>query len=83
MEILQGEKLDKVTDKLQPLCFPNIWNLIASFKHSASIRGPMDNILFLKLKSPYDYIQDNCFLGQMVRQKGQNIIKGATKDVEC
>jgi hypothetical protein len=29
----------------------------------------MDNILFLKLKSPYDYIQDSCFPGQMTRQK--------------
>jgi hypothetical protein len=36
MEILQGEKLDKVMDKFQPLCSPNIRNLIASFKHSAS-----------------------------------------------
>jgi hypothetical protein len=34
MEILQGEKLDKVMDKFQPLCSPNIWNLITSFKHS-------------------------------------------------
>jgi hypothetical protein len=29
----------------------------------------MDNIFFLKLKNPYDYIQDSCFLGQMVGQK--------------
>jgi len=29
----------------------------------------MDNIFLLKLKSPYDYIQDSCFLGQMARQK--------------
>jgi len=29
----------------------------------------MDNILLLKLKSPYDYIQYNCFHGQMVGQK--------------
>jgi len=55
MEIFQGEKLDKVMDKFQPLCSPNIQNLIASFKHSASTRGPLDNIFF-KLKSPYYYI---------------------------
>jgi hypothetical protein len=29
----------------------------------------MDIILLLKSKSPYDYIQDNCFLRQMVGQK--------------
>jgi hypothetical protein len=55
VEILQGEKLDKVINKFQPLCSPNIQNLIAFFKHSIGIKGPMNNIL-LKLKSPYDYI---------------------------
>jgi hypothetical protein len=29
----------------------------------------MDNILILKLKIPYDYIQDSCFPRQMVGQK--------------
>ncbi len=29
----------------------------------------MDNILAFKSKSPYDYIQDSCFLRQMVGQK--------------
>jgi hypothetical protein len=67
--ILQGEKLDKVMDKFQPFCFPNIQNLIASFKHSAGTKGPMENIFFLKSKSPYDYIQDSCFPRQMVRQR--------------
>jgi len=69
MEILQGEKLAKVMDKFQPLCSPNIQNLIISFKHNASTRGPMDNPLLLKSKSPYEYIQKSCFLGQMARQK--------------
>jgi hypothetical protein len=69
MEIFHGEKLDKVMDKFQPLCSPNIRNFIVSFKHSASTRGPMDNTLLLKSMSPYDYIQDSCFLGQMARQK--------------
>jgi len=56
MEIFQGEKLDEVMDKFQPMCFPNIRNFNASFKHNAGTKGPMDNILFLKLKNPYDYI---------------------------
>jgi hypothetical protein len=38
-------------------------------KHNAGTRSPMDNILFFKSKSHYDYIQDSCFHGQMVRQK--------------
>jgi hypothetical protein len=29
----------------------------------------MDNMLLLKSKSPYDYIQDSCFPRQMARQK--------------
>jgi len=29
----------------------------------------MDSILLLKSKSPYDYIQDSCFPGQMVGKK--------------
>ncbi len=29
----------------------------------------MHSILLLKLKSPYDYIQDSCFPRQMVGQK--------------
>jgi hypothetical protein len=29
----------------------------------------MDNILLLKSKNPYDYIQNSCFLRQMVGQK--------------
>jgi len=69
MEILQGEKLDKVMDKFQPFYSPNIQNLVVTFKHNVGTQGPMDNILFLKSKSPYDYIQDSCFLGQMAGQK--------------
>jgi hypothetical protein len=29
----------------------------------------MDNIFFLKSNNPFDYIQDSCFLRQMVGQK--------------
>jgi hypothetical protein len=42
--------------------------LVAAFKHHAS-RGYIDNILELKSKSHYDYIQEHCFLGQVVGQK--------------
>jgi hypothetical protein len=37
VEILQGEKFDKVMDKFQPLYSPNIRNFIASFKHNDGI----------------------------------------------
>jgi hypothetical protein len=36
VEILQGEKLDKVMDKFQTLYSSNIQILIASFRHNAS-----------------------------------------------
>jgi hypothetical protein len=73
MKILQGEKLDKMTNKFQPMCYLNIQNLIPSFKHNASTKGFVDNIIFLKSKNPYDYIQENCFHGQMVGQKNVSI----------
>jgi hypothetical protein len=37
LEILQGEKLDKVMDKFQTFYSPNIRNLITSFKHNVGI----------------------------------------------
>jgi hypothetical protein len=42
VDILQGGKFHKVMDKFKPLCSPNIQNLIASFKHTVDIKGPMD-----------------------------------------
>jgi hypothetical protein len=47
MEIFQGEKLDKVINKFQPLCPPNIRNLIVTFKHNVSTKGPMDRHTYL------------------------------------
>jgi hypothetical protein len=85
VEILQGEKFDKVMDKFQPLCSPNIRNLIASIKHSAGTQGPMDNIFFLKLKNLYDYIQNSCFLKQMVGRKVflfKMLLYGPTSEVD-
>jgi hypothetical protein len=38
-------------------------------KHNAGTRNPIDNILFFKSNSRYDYIHDGCFFRQMVRQK--------------
>jgi hypothetical protein len=40
VEILQDEKLDKVMDKFQPLCSPNIWNLIASLNIVLVLQAP-------------------------------------------
>ncbi len=56
-------------DNFMPLCFLEFRNLIASFKHHYANRGYIDNILLLKPKSCYDYIQDGCFLEQMLNQK--------------
>jgi hypothetical protein len=62
VECLKGEKNYHVMDKFILLCSPNIQNLITSFKHNLGIGGYMDNALLLKSKSPYDLIQNSCFL---------------------
>ncbi len=69
VELLKGEKLDQALLKFTPLCFPNIHNFIASLKHHPSNLGSIDYILKLKAMSSYDFIKDNCFLGQQVGQK--------------
>jgi hypothetical protein len=46
----------------------NVWNLVASFKHHYN-GGYIDNILELKSKNRYDYIEECCFLGQISSQK--------------
>jgi hypothetical protein len=63
VECLKGEKNYHVMDKVVLLCLPNIQNLITSFKHNLRIGGYMDNALLLKSISPYDLIQNSCFLG--------------------
>jgi hypothetical protein len=50
MEFFQGEKFDKVMDKFEPFYSPNIWNLIASFKHNASTKAPWITYLSLSQK---------------------------------
>jgi hypothetical protein len=57
----KGQKSNEMMDKFMPLCFPNICNLIASFKPHPPKRGYIDNILLLQFKSHYDYIQDKFF----------------------
>lgn len=69
MEILKGEQLNMAMDKCMSLCFPNIHNLITSFKHHPIYRSYINNILLLNSKICYDYIQNNCFLGQIYIKK--------------
>ncbi len=55
MEFLKGEQLEHIQDKFCELSFPNIRNLVVSFKcHSRS--GYINNILELKSKNWYDYV---------------------------
>ncbi len=68
VELLKGEQLKQIQDKFYKLNFPNIHNLIPFFKHHEN-GGYIDSILELKSKSQYDYIQECCFLGQVIGQK--------------
>jgi hypothetical protein len=69
MELLKGEKLNQMLLKFTPLCSPNIRNLIVSLNHNFDNPSSFDCILKLKTLSSYDYIQDNYFPSQQVRQK--------------
>ncbi len=65
VELLKGEQLKHIQNKLYELSSPNVCNLVASFKcHLGG--GYIDNILELKSKSCYDYIQECGFLGQVL-----------------
>jgi len=55
MELLKGEQLEHIQDKFCELSFPNVRNLVASFKHH-SRGGSIDNILQLESKGQYDDI---------------------------
>jgi hypothetical protein len=46
VELFKGEQLDHIQDKFYELSFPNVCNLVASFKHR-SRGGYIDNILKL------------------------------------
>jgi hypothetical protein len=69
VEFLKGEKINQMLLKFVPLCSLGICNLIASLKHRLDNPNPLDCILGLKAMSGYNYINDNCFLGQLVGQK--------------
>jgi hypothetical protein len=43
--------------------------LIASFKHNPNNIGYIDIIFLLESRNRYDYIQNNCFLGQLSSKK--------------
>jgi hypothetical protein len=56
VELLKGEQLKHIENKFYELSSPNVCNLVAFFKrHSRG--GYIGNILELKSKSCYDYIQ--------------------------
>ncbi len=68
VELLNDKQLEQIQDKFSKLSLPIICNLVVAFKHHAG-HDYIDNILELKSKSPYDYIQECCFPGQIIGQK--------------
>ncbi len=66
VELLKGEKLDKMLLKFVPLCSLGIRNLIVSLKHCPNNFGSIDYNLKLKALFGFDYMQDNYFSGQQV-----------------
>ncbi len=67
VEFFKGEQLEQIQDKIYELNSPNVCNLIGFFKHCPG-GGYIDNILKLKSKNWYDYIQECCSLGQVLGQ---------------
>jgi len=63
IKFLKGDKLNETLLKFTPLCSPNIHNLISLIKHCPRKMGSIDSILTFMGFSPYNYIQDSCFLG--------------------
>jgi hypothetical protein len=57
VELLKGEQLVHIFDKFCEFNSPNICNLVVSFKRHLGGEH-IDNILELKSKSRYDYIQE-------------------------
>ncbi len=55
VELVNNEQFEHIQDKFCEWSFPNVYNLIASFKHCLR-GGYIDSILELKSKSHYDYI---------------------------
>jgi hypothetical protein len=59
--MLSSVELNNMFDKNFVLSSPNIRHTIKSFKNVTKGNGYIDNILELKRKLCYDYIQDNVF----------------------
>ncbi len=72
--------MEHINEKFCELSSPNIRNLVVYFKHH-STSGYIDNILQLKSKNRYDYIQECCFPQQVHGQK-VFIFKMSINDVE-
>lgn len=64
VELLWGKKLNQMMDKFTKFCFPNVRSFFSSLKNHMRSQGYLSNILARKYRSGYNYIQDNCFLGQ-------------------
>jgi hypothetical protein len=61
MELLQGNKFTQMMDKFTTLCFPNVRNLITSFKHHLINKMYISSILAFKYRNGYEYILDSYF----------------------
>jgi hypothetical protein len=67
MELVKSEQLKHIQDKFIEMNSPNVHNLVTSFKHHPR-GGYINNILELKFRSHYDYIQECCFSRQIFGQ---------------
>jgi hypothetical protein len=65
VEFLEEKKMIQTMFDFEPMCSFNIDNFITSFKHCTRRNmGSIDYIFMLNAFTPYNYIQDSCFLGQ-------------------
>ncbi len=53
VEVFNSDKLHQVMDKFLALSFPNVQNLIVSFKHRPGNRRHVSSILALKVNNGY------------------------------
>jgi hypothetical protein len=67
VKIFKGNQLKQIHEKFIELNSLNVYNLISMFK-PCSGGGYINNILQLKSKSRYNYIQECCFPGQIFGQ---------------
>ncbi len=66
--LLLGVSLASIMDKFSILNLLNVCYTISNFCNVFMKHGYIDNILELKRKNKYDYIQESVFLGQRVIQ---------------